>query len=260
MVGVPRSAGCHLCVKRRVKCDQQKPDCGNCVKYGAECPGYERGFKFVAGKHVVRSRRKDPSLDTTSSASPSSLTRTAKNGMPFTEDLVPWGARSPYRSPASDVSSTDSAYPGTHSLTLITPRESPALFVGCIMQSLRNLPQSSDVGILNTWFANKFPPYMGVRTTLDSALITFALHILGKANNDQRILAESRQVYGRSLAVLQLALNHPVEWRTTETLAAAMVLCMFEVCLSSPLSHVPPLPPPLKFLSNSQGPVTPTAG
>lgn len=31
--------------------------CGNCVKYGAECPGYDKTLKFVTGKHAVRTRR-----------------------------------------------------------------------------------------------------------------------------------------------------------------------------------------------------------
>lgn len=56
MVGVPRSKGCRLCVRRRVRCDQNGPQCGNCVRYGVECPGYDRALKFVADRHRVRQR------------------------------------------------------------------------------------------------------------------------------------------------------------------------------------------------------------
>ncbi|PHH67523.1 hypothetical protein CDD82_1391 [Ophiocordyceps australis] len=34
------SKDCHLCRKRRVKCDLGRPGCTRCVKYGVECPGY----------------------------------------------------------------------------------------------------------------------------------------------------------------------------------------------------------------------------
>lgn len=34
MVGAKRSTGCSLCVKRRVRCDESRPGCANCAKYG----------------------------------------------------------------------------------------------------------------------------------------------------------------------------------------------------------------------------------
>ncbi|KAL3474087.1 hypothetical protein BJX99DRAFT_248536 [Aspergillus californicus] len=40
MVGVPRSTGCHTCVKRRVKCDEARPDCLRCVKLEVQCLDY----------------------------------------------------------------------------------------------------------------------------------------------------------------------------------------------------------------------------
>ncbi|KAH8724800.1 hypothetical protein GQ44DRAFT_654167, partial [Phaeosphaeriaceae sp. PMI808] len=43
MVGVPgRSKGCNTCRKRRVKCDEARPNCQRCAKAGFECSGYER--------------------------------------------------------------------------------------------------------------------------------------------------------------------------------------------------------------------------
>ncbi|KAH7370114.1 hypothetical protein BKA65DRAFT_487693 [Rhexocercosporidium sp. MPI-PUGE-AT-0058] len=32
--------GCYTCKHRRVKCDEAKPDCQRCVKFGVECDGY----------------------------------------------------------------------------------------------------------------------------------------------------------------------------------------------------------------------------
>lgn len=91
MVGVPRSTGCRLCVKRRVRCDETRPACRNCVRYGAECPGYVRALKFVSEKHDIQrgptaraaSRRKStPSPP--AQLSPGSKTTLA----PLVEDLL----------------------------------------------------------------------------------------------------------------------------------------------------------------------------
>ncbi|KAL3462962.1 hypothetical protein BJX64DRAFT_136195 [Aspergillus heterothallicus] len=40
MVYCGRSRGCFLCRKRKIKCDEALPDCGNCRVYGRPCPGY----------------------------------------------------------------------------------------------------------------------------------------------------------------------------------------------------------------------------
>ncbi|KAL4874466.1 hypothetical protein BJY04DRAFT_203834 [Aspergillus karnatakaensis] len=46
MVGVPRSTGCQTCVKRRVKCDEARPQCLRCTKFGVQCLGYDRPLQF----------------------------------------------------------------------------------------------------------------------------------------------------------------------------------------------------------------------
>ncbi|KAF2687653.1 hypothetical protein K458DRAFT_414729 [Lentithecium fluviatile CBS 122367] len=39
MVGVPKSTGCFICRKRKIKCDETWPSCINCGKNGKSCPG-----------------------------------------------------------------------------------------------------------------------------------------------------------------------------------------------------------------------------
>ncbi|OTB10844.1 hypothetical protein K445DRAFT_27180 [Daldinia sp. EC12] len=47
MVGVAgRSKGCNTCRKRRVKCDEAKPQCYRCIKAGFECLGYQRATQW----------------------------------------------------------------------------------------------------------------------------------------------------------------------------------------------------------------------
>lgn len=52
------SSGCFECKRRRVKCDTQRPECEKCIKYGVKCPGYpdRPGFKFREENSKLRER------------------------------------------------------------------------------------------------------------------------------------------------------------------------------------------------------------
>ncbi|KAE8381214.1 hypothetical protein BDV26DRAFT_301979 [Aspergillus bertholletiae] len=61
MVGVSNSKGCRMCVNRRIKCDETRPQCLRCIKRGCECPGYSRHFKFRDQTQALRQRyRREP--------------------------------------------------------------------------------------------------------------------------------------------------------------------------------------------------------
>lgn len=94
---------------------------------------------------------------------------------------------------------------------------------------------AEDWFIFTPWFA-RVPPYLGNQATLDIAMAAFTVHLLGKARRDGALVARSRALYGQALGALQRSLNHPVEWRTSEVLCATMVLGIFEVSCSLPLS------------------------
>ncbi|KAE8365022.1 hypothetical protein BDV27DRAFT_157320 [Aspergillus caelatus] len=46
MPGIPRSKGCQKCIQRRVKCDEARPACRECVRRNMTCPGYPERFPF----------------------------------------------------------------------------------------------------------------------------------------------------------------------------------------------------------------------
>jgi hypothetical protein len=70
---------------------------------------------------------------------------------------------------------------------------------------------------------------LGAKAVLDGAMCSLALHLMGKENRDEAMIAHSRTIYGQSLAQLQASLRHATEWKTSETLCSAMLLCIFEV-------------------------------
>lgn len=196
MVGVPRSTGCRLCVKRRVRCDEGRPACHNCVRYGAECPGYARPLKFVAGKHNV----KRDSAGTAAAATTASRPQSA--------------------SPPAQI------LPG--SKTAITP------LVEDLISKRNEVEMSHFLPLFHG-----LPGRIGAKFTLDSAVFAFAAHLRGKETGDGAVLESARASYVKSLSALQAALNHPVEWKSSETLCSAMLLCLYEVHTPAALTVLP---------------------
>ncbi|QSS62180.1 GAL4-like Zn(II)2Cys6 (or C6 zinc) binuclear cluster DNA-binding domain protein [Histoplasma capsulatum] len=49
MVGVPgRSKSCGTCrIRKKGGCDEKRPSCGQCIKLGLKCDGYERQLRFI---------------------------------------------------------------------------------------------------------------------------------------------------------------------------------------------------------------------
>ncbi|KAL2212800.1 hypothetical protein CC79DRAFT_454614 [Sarocladium strictum] len=231
MVGVPRSNGCGLCVQRRVKCDQGKPACEKCSRYGAVCPGYQRDHKFVSNKHQIRPRRRqNQSSSNSSSGSSTSSTPRATN-----RELQ---ARSRSNHEIGDeglvVFTQDIEY---HQDVRIQARaarvpailpESRGPFINTMLDTLNAGLSADELAFVYPWFQG-VGEYVGAKVTLDSAVTSLILQMLGRRFNDHRMIAESHYLYGRSLNALQVALNSKTEWRTTETLCTTVLLCHFEM-------------------------------
>lgn len=202
MVGVPRSKGCHLCVRRRIKCDQAKPQCANCTRYGAECPGYDRSLKFVEEKHRIKPKK--------ASDNPSHASETTP---------LP---------PLSESSSSEVSFPATRQRMFITPKVARAQYICNMLSNMYAVVTPAEGWFLNSWFVG-IEPRLGSQVALDSATMCLVLQVLGKSYKDHRLIGESRSLYGKSLQALQAVLNHKSEWKTSETLCATTMLCYFEV-------------------------------
>ncbi|KPM34066.1 hypothetical protein AK830_g12511 [Neonectria ditissima] len=219
MVGVPRSSGCQLCRRRKVRCDEVRPSCGNCIKYGAECPGYDRGLKFVAGKHQIRQRGRGKRSDNGQRGSSSSSSSRSSH-----DDSQPFAAALTYRPGPTVVTSAPRLRP-----TLTPPVDRPLqpLRGHVLYNMIENFCPSAPPDILGLFQWVTFD-HLGKRALLDGAICSLALHLAGKETSSPELVAQSRTVYGKSLTELQAALRHPSIWRSSETLFAAILLCFFE--------------------------------
>ncbi|KAJ9270584.1 transcriptional regulator family: Fungal Specific TF [Paecilomyces variotii] len=70
MRGVKKSRnGCARCKSKRLKCDEQKPDCGRCSRLGVKCPGYVQSLRWVT-KHEVLENSQKPGTSAGSATAP----------------------------------------------------------------------------------------------------------------------------------------------------------------------------------------------
>ena len=207
MVGVPRSSGCQLCRSRRIKCDEARPACGNCRRYGTDCPGYVRGLKFVAGKHQIRPKER----------------RTLANTSRKVQSMEICFKLSPSETIASPALDLQQYQP---SPLVVLPTPNRGEFINTILEFIRPSTVTDDMTGLFSWLDRG---KLGRKALLDGAVCSLALHLCGKQSLDWSMVSDSRWLYGQSLSALQAALSHPTEWKSSETLCAAMLLCIFEV-------------------------------
>ncbi|GAP89864.2 putative negative acting factor [Rosellinia necatrix] len=52
------SRGCQMCRARRIKCDEAKPTCGQCAKSRRQCPGYKDDFDLVFRNETKATERR----------------------------------------------------------------------------------------------------------------------------------------------------------------------------------------------------------
>lgn len=224
--------------------------CGNCHKYGAECPGYDKAHKFVDGKHAVRSKRAgragsvstqggaqqqlhfsvSPTTTTTTSPDPdldsvTAVARRQSKPLPYQHAPATWPP-----SPSPSHHHADS-YPHhlTHQQPIPRALKSQCLpLVHNMIGQLFALHPRDEIVFMAPWFG-AILPYLGTATVLDAAICAYMLQLVGKAKGDAAEVRRSRDVYGQALGALQRALYHPVAWRSTETLAGTILCCVFEV-------------------------------
>lgn len=192
MVGINRSQGCILCVKRRIKCDETKPSCTNCMRYSAPCPGYQRDLKFVNVKHKRRPNQNQRNNQKSISDSDSGLSLSLRSGPSISSDNAP-------------------VVRFSHEL-----RYDPTDYVSMLIQSAEARLPKDQTMMLGAWIHRAIPK-LGKKAMLDSAIAALALRLLGIHTKDDTLLCQSRVVYGTSLQELQRALNHPKEWASSES-------------------------------------------
>ncbi|KAL5341027.1 hypothetical protein BJX70DRAFT_386890 [Aspergillus crustosus] len=195
------SKGCQTCRKRKIKCDQALPGCSQCRKAGWKCPQYgdavERMFLYQDTDQLKRQ------------PGPKSV--------------------KPPRAPLTQ------AHPGecdVVSFTSIPGRIQQSVNDRAIEYFLFSHAFRDDGGLRGFY---EYLPTYGISRTDPELLTTLtatALAAFGKRLGNSDVLRQARHYYGRSLRLVNHALQCPIKVRKDSTIIAILLLNTFEGLMS----------------------------
>ncbi|KAJ4363489.1 hypothetical protein N0V83_009784 [Neocucurbitaria cava] len=221
-----RSTGCFECRKRKVRCDETKPECNICLRRGTKCPGYRPTQSFILHKFDEQTDR--PALikedETRYKYANQSPTDSVHSKSPL--------ARAVARLPASEARPIDEPLPkqvscvaadriqhlGTF-IALYLPRaDGPALPPpSALMLGLPTMPANSQV--------------------LLAAVDALSAAQLAVDNRNLPLINRSRSLYGTALSQMLRAIQDPVTALKDETLLSTYLLTLYEVFVGVTQGH-----------------------
>ncbi|KAI8237159.1 hypothetical protein K4K57_008794 [Colletotrichum sp. SAR 10_99] len=189
MVGVPgRSKGCNTCRKRKKGCDLQRPVCGQCLKAGIECAGYERKRIFV---NVMSNNPKPKNTALTLVAPPTIQ--------------APLFSHSVYEEKILDLF-WETYMPDAPAFTPGTPivRYSHSDWAATVQDLYRT------------------------DAALRQSLLAISLGTIGRRDKHVWMIDEGLKFYCQALGELNTALRHPTRWRSDALMVASRILGLYE--------------------------------
>ncbi|KAJ5678729.1 hypothetical protein N7462_006973 [Penicillium macrosclerotiorum] len=205
MGGTPyQSKGCNTCRRRKVKCDEAKPECMRCLKNGHVCTGYERNYVFIHNSieydKILFRRSRDPVKKGTSQAVESSLPKTQLDISHFN---VNSGVRTQF----------------------------VANFIDCFEPSAEI---RDGKGAAVTHLQDTFPLFVSSSLVLDKAITALSAAFLAKRQHDPDLLVYSTRLYGEALQIVHSRIQSGRKCGQ-DSLFATVIFQLYELINSSPL-------------------------
>lgn len=213
-----RSTGCFECRKRKVRCDEAKPECNTCLRRGTKCPGYRPTQAFILHNFDIQGEK--PSLvredENRYKYAGQSSSGAQQPEQPSGQTVVRTGHADPEPVEAlipkqvSAVAADRIQHVGTF-IALYLPRtEGPALPPpSALMLGLPTMPANSPV--------------------LEAAIDALSAAQLAVANRNYPLIHRSRSLYGTALSQMLRAIQDPVVALKDETLLSTYMLTLYEV-------------------------------
>lgn len=270
MVGVAgKSKGCSTCRKRKKGCDLARPSCGQCLKSGNICGGYQRDLTFI--HHKIPERNRQPSSqpkpglrqDTSRLRGDVSSTTTSNWGSytsslalvqpPAASTLQGWDQCSALVSyPLSSSPSLQVLSPGLTltALTILHTSLFNAVFLPRNSLAIQSSSLSSDHPASWTQF---IPPLLNNDLSLQLAYLAISSSRIGHDNKDDNLLAASKKFYGKALREMQRAISDPKRRYREEPLLACSMLSLYEIFEAQKTTDGQPGLTPHGWLSHAAG-------
>ncbi|KAF2147109.1 uncharacterized protein K452DRAFT_282097 [Aplosporella prunicola CBS 121167] len=242
------SRGCQTCKSRRIKCDEQRPTCGNCRKSKRHCPGFPDEFDLLFRNENVAVVRR------VNKGSESKIVVPVNSVSPASEGTLSTESTSTNASSAPSVASYGSDSSGSNEVQLSDPNTTLLRVYMClqgdklpggIRPSLENqatafffrnfilLPQQSEA---MRGFVDLIVPYYGrasEQSPVQLATHAVALSAFGNFPGRGYIATEASKTYGRALRRVGKAIADPVEAKSDEVLLSIMLFALYEAITST---------------------------
>ncbi|KAF3763764.1 hypothetical protein M406DRAFT_85177 [Cryphonectria parasitica EP155] len=232
------SRGCQMCRTRRIKCDETKPTCNQCTKARRTCPGYKDEFDLVFRNETKATERR--ALKKGARKSPLDSKFKSSNVVVVTSGNISSSSSSSCTSLVSPTSSLDSALSPTGSGFMRLPSSegniSPLLSVPT--EQLASCHFFSNFVLVprqgcTRGFMDYLLPLMKNEPSnghLQHAFNACSLAHLGNRvkTSHQDIPNKALSEYTMALAATHTALQDPVLSKTDATLAAVLLLGLYE--------------------------------
>ncbi|KAL2825195.1 hypothetical protein BDW59DRAFT_146587 [Aspergillus cavernicola] len=196
------SPACGRCRSRRLKCDQKRPSCSQCIRARTECSGYRdlTAGRFFDQTEEVKRKISPSSLSSSSSSPPSQKQKLSQPGA-----LV----RQQISAPLADH--------------------------GTAFMMSRYLTRDGLRGPMETFLPNILNTPSGRAVT--ASIKAVGLSALSNIHNSPKLMLTARQEYITALAETNAALSNPMQSTSDSTLAAVAFLGIYEImtCNGPPL-------------------------
>ncbi|KAF1831236.1 hypothetical protein BDW02DRAFT_61816 [Decorospora gaudefroyi] len=221
-----RSTGCFECRKRKVRCDEAKPECSTCLRRGTKCPGYRPTQAFIL--HKFDDQGEKPALIKedenryryANQVGSSSQQSEGPHGQAVIRraDSHPKPVDAPLPRQVSAVAADRIQHLCTF-IALYLPRvEGPALPPpSALMLGLPSMPANSQV--------------------LMAAVDALSAAQLAVDKRNQPLIHRSRSLYGTALSQMMRAIQDPVTALKDETLLSTYLLTLYEVFVGITQGH-----------------------
>lgn len=205
------SKGCHACRRRKKRCDEQRPSCGQCLSRNTSCPGYSRERKFINVSYQGK-------------GSSSRMASGCNSKVESTTDSREIGNRLDQGAIQGLCSSGLSSHALSLQRSAVAYYCSSYFHNNVIQQGLDVFGKSSYID----WMA--FTPDLDVdEPSLKSALLALGAARMGRLSQDSRLTRLSSESYSQTLRHLHRAIQNGTQGLRDETLASMMFLAIYEI-------------------------------
>ncbi|RHZ59021.1 Zn(II)2Cys6 transcription factor [Aspergillus thermomutatus] len=237
------SKGCGQCRSRKIRCDQVRPACSQCLKGNRACPGYRDELSLMfrdESQQVVRKARNSAAARKSKQARKARRTLSPSESSPESSS----GATTVSASRSSDAIDFSDDSPLQPELIERQPltRLQPSYQTTqdeAVCYFLRYNPWPGF-----HWMIDLSPEFLArtgfsvSQEAMKASVGAVGTAMLGRVRQDMSMIIAAEADYGYALQMLAFAVSNPAEVKANPTLGAVLMLAIFEVVTSRTTQNI----------------------